>query len=129
MRLYTDFDIETFDAWSGGEYTKNAIIEAGKAADFNALVDDIFPDGCDATQMNDFLWFDDKSIFDMLGLDEDGKELEEETEEEAAELTNPANYSTFDDFCQDCDCCPFNKICKTQDECKKHFEEVKGGAA
>jgi hypothetical protein len=130
MRLYEDFDIETFDAWSGGTDTKNAIIEAGKAAKFNALVDDIFPDGCDTTAMNDFLWFDSASIYEMLGLNEDGEEPEEDpADEEAGEMTNPADYSTFDEFCQDCECCPYDAVCKTQEECKKRFEELKGGAA
>ena len=80
MRLYVEFDINNFEAWSGAVDTKNRIIEEGKAEAFNSLVDDIFPDGCTETEMNDFLWFDDEQIFDMLGIVEE--EEEEETEEE-----------------------------------------------
>ena len=80
MRLYVEFDINNFEAWSGAVDTKNRIIEEGKAEAFNSLVDDIFPDGCTETEMNDFLWFDDEQIFDMLGIveEEEGEETEEE---------------------------------------------------
>lgn len=128
MKLYYDFDIESFEAWSGAKDTQQAIIDAGKVAEFNALIDDIFPEGCTETTMNDYLWFDSESIFEMLGLDEDGNEPEdEENEDENAEQTDPADYATFDDFCQDCDHCPFDKACKTQDDCRAYFEKVKGG--
>lgn len=134
MRIYTEFDIESFAAWSGAEDTKRNILNAGKEAEFNALVDDIFPDGCTETEMNDYLRFDDAHIYEMLGLNEDGEEPEEEDEtpedeeeDEEGEQTDPADYAVFDDFCQDCAFCPFDKVCKTQEECKERFEKVKGG--
>lgn len=122
MRLYTDFEIETFDAWSGGEDTKNAIIEAGKAAEFNALVDDIFPDGSTATEMNDYLWFDSASIYEMLGLNEDGEEPEEEEEE-----PDLSEFNTFEDFCESfgsrCEGCPFST--PLVKDCIARFDELK----
>lgn len=68
MRIYTEFDLHTFEAWQGAKETRNAIIEAGKAEEFNDLVDELFPDGLSETEMNDFLWFDDETIFEMLDI-------------------------------------------------------------
>ena len=38
MRLYVEFDINNFEAWSGAVDTKNRIIEEGKADLFNAII-------------------------------------------------------------------------------------------
>ena len=43
MRLYVEFDINNFEAWSGAVDTKNRIIEEGKTDLFNAIVEDICP--------------------------------------------------------------------------------------
>lgn len=73
--------IEYFDAWGGGADTLNKIIEAGSYY-VNALDDLIYEyfgdEPIDRTTLNDFLWFDDDTIFDAIGLTED-EEDEEET--------------------------------------------------
>lgn len=123
MKLYTDFNIENFGAWSGAVDTKENIIKAGKADLFNSLVDDIFPDGCTETEMNDFLWFDDSHIYEMLGLNEDGEEPDEE--EENADISN---FDSFDDFCESfngCCGCPFYHI---PGSCEMQFAEAKEAA-
>ena len=90
MRLYVEFDINNFVAWSGEVDTKNRIIEEGKAdlyneiaeeiieagkADlFNAILEDILQDGRTETEMNDFLWFDDEQMFEWLGISDDEEE-------------------------------------------------------
>lgn len=122
MRIYTDFNIENFGAWSGAVDTKENIINAGKADLFNALVDDIFPEGCDETTMNDFLWFETSYIYELLGLNEDGEEPEDETEEDP----DLSAFDTFDDFCESfgtsCDGCPFACIVG---KCEERFTEFK----
>ena len=67
MRVYQEISFEDFDAWSGAV----EIIDAGKAEEFEALVEELFPNGVDATELNDFLWFDDDYIFESLGITED----------------------------------------------------------
>lgn len=73
--------IEYFEAWSGGADTLNKIIEAGSYY-VNALDDliyDYFGDEpIDETALNDFLWFDDDTIFDAIGLTEDEEEEDDE---------------------------------------------------
>lgn len=74
MRVYEEFELEKFEAWSGAVDTKNRIIEEGKADQFDCLLDDIFPEGATETEVNDFLWFDDDNIFEMLGISDDEEE-------------------------------------------------------
>ena len=71
MRVYQEISFEDLDAWSGAVDTKEKIIDAGKAEEFEALVEELFPNGVDATELNDFLWFDDDYIFESLGITED----------------------------------------------------------
>lgn len=126
MRIYKDFDFDNFTPWSGAIETYNRIAAEGKGEALEAILDDIYPDGMTETELNDLLWFEPNTVFEWLGISD---EEEEPEEEEPTQQTDPADYSVFDDFCQDCGCCPFDKVCKTQEECKKRFEEVKGGAA
>lgn len=122
MKLYIDFDIESFQAWSGAIDTKESIVNAGKADLFNALVDDIFPEGCTQTEMNDFLWFDSVSIYEMLGLNEDGEEPEDD--EEAPDLSG---FDDFESFCESfgntCAGCPFAQTHGAN--CEELFTESK----
>lgn len=69
MKLtYEITNIDEFKAWSGAVPTRNAIIKNHKQEDFVALLDEIFPDGCSETELNDFLWFDDEFIFSALDI-------------------------------------------------------------
>lgn len=115
MRIYSEFDINTFGAWAGAIDTKKHIIETGNAENFNAMMDDIFPDGCTDTEMNDLLWFDSSTVYDWLGLDEDGNEIDD-----------LENYYAFDKFCQEHDCrsCPLFHV---GSDCEQLFIEAKEG--
>ena len=70
MIITREFEgIEAFEAWSGAIPTKEAIINAGKAEEFDALLDELFPNGCTEGELNDFLWFEDSYIYNLLGMD------------------------------------------------------------
>ena len=56
--------------------TKEKIIDAGKAEEFEALIEELFPNGIDETELNDLLWFDDDYILEALGITEEGEEEE-----------------------------------------------------
>lgn len=60
--------IDEFKAWSGAVNTQNAIIENHKQDEFMFILEDIFPEGCSETELNDFLWFDSDFIFSALGI-------------------------------------------------------------
>ena len=63
-------NIDEFEAWSGAVYTRNAIIKNHKQDDFMFMLEDIFPNGCTETELNDFLWFDDEYILSALDINQ-----------------------------------------------------------
>lgn len=72
MNLYTEYPgIANLETWSGATYTQQKIIESGKETEFDALLEEIFPEGCDVTELNDFLWFEDSYIYELLNIKED----------------------------------------------------------
>ena len=75
MKISMELSLREFEAWAGGKTTKKEIIRAGKVDEFEALIEELYPDGIDATQLNDILWFDVDWIYETLGM------IEEETEE------------------------------------------------
>ena len=74
MKVYEELNLKDFQAWSGATETKNIIIQAGKEEDFEELIEELFPNGVSATQLNDTLCFEDEWIYSCLGIE---TELEE----------------------------------------------------
>lgn len=68
MKLFREETIEDFKAWSGAVDTQNRIIEENKEDEFKQLIEELYPDGLDETELNDLLWFDDEWIFEQLGI-------------------------------------------------------------
>lgn len=70
MKVFNEnLTLENFNAWSGAKETKETIIKEGKQAEFDNLINDLYPDGLTDTQLNDLLWFDDEWIFELLGIE------------------------------------------------------------
>ena len=74
MKVYEDINLKDFESWSGATETKNIIINEGKEQEFEELIEDLFPNGVSATELNDVLWFDQEYVLDVLGIE---TELEE----------------------------------------------------
>ena len=76
MKLYKEIDsIEDYEAWSGAVYTIKRLEE------LDAQLDELFPEGCSETELNDFLWFECDTIAEMIGhsgdlFDDDDDETE-----------------------------------------------------
>jgi hypothetical protein len=77
MKVISEKSITEFEAWSGAVDTKNRIIEADKENEFDQLIEELYPDGIDETQLNDILWFEDDWIFEQLGISDEEEEDEE----------------------------------------------------
>ena len=75
MKITMELSLREFEAWSGAVDTKEKIIEAGKAEEFETLIEELYPEGIDATTLNDLLWFDVEWLYENLGM------IDEETEE------------------------------------------------
>lgn len=104
MKIYTEQSLADFKFWSGAETTAQRIWEEQGSEGFDqleAILEDLYPDGIDETDLNDLLWFDADTVYEWLGIedeededendedtDDDGEEDEEDDEEEE---TEPAN--------------------------------------
>jgi hypothetical protein len=77
MKVYQEISIRNFEAWSGAIATKDLIIKNNKEDEFDALIEELYPDGIDETQLNDILWFDDEWVLDSLGISKEEDEEED----------------------------------------------------
>jgi len=71
MKTFNEISISNFQAWSGAKDTQKRIIEEDKESEFDALIEELYPDGLSETQLNDILWFEEDWIFEMLGIKEE----------------------------------------------------------
>tara|TARA_R110000868_G_scaffold364036_1_gene626458 strand:+ start:721 stop:948 length:228 start_codon:yes stop_codon:yes gene_type:complete len=74
MKLHTETNLLSFDAWSGAVETKETIIQNNKSDDFDSLIEELYPDGLSETALNDILWFEEEWIFEALGIKEEEEE-------------------------------------------------------
>ena len=74
MKLHTETNLLSFDAWSGAVETKETIIQNNKSDDFDSLIEELYPDGLSETALNDILWFEEEWIFETLGIKEEETE-------------------------------------------------------
>ena len=96
MKIYTEQSLANFKFWSGAETTAQRIWEEQGSEGFDqleAILEDLYPDGIDETDLNDLLWFDADTVYEWLGIDDEEEEEEDEEDEEdnEAEETEPAN--------------------------------------
>ncbi len=113
--------------WSGAVDTITDIQNANKEDEFMNFLEMVFMDREEPptdTEVNDFIWFERDYIYSNIGLTEDG-ELPEDVKESA--LEDLELEDDFDDFCGECDECPFDMICQTYEECEQMFDAVKRG--
>lgn len=71
MKYYVEEHIANFKAWTGGRDTLETIRTYGKLDDLEDYLQEVFLDTIPSdTAINDFLWFERKTILDDLGIDE-----------------------------------------------------------
>ena len=71
MIIYKEESLKNFQFWSGAKYLASRLTE--KEFDIiEELLEELYPDGMEETQINDFFWFDGDLIAQALGYkDED----------------------------------------------------------
>ena len=72
MTISSEVELRDFEAWSGAINTKDVIIENGKEGMFEELINELYPNGLSATELNDLLWFDDEWLYEQLGIEIEG---------------------------------------------------------
>ena len=93
MKIYKDESLSNFEWWSGAVATADRIWEEQGSEGFDqleAILEDLYPDGIDETDLNDLLWFDADTVYEWLGIDDEEEEDEEDDDDEEEE-TEPTN--------------------------------------
>ena len=80
MKITKEIDLRNFEPWSGAVDTFDKIYNADKIDELEWILEDLYPDGIDETQLNDLLWFDDEWILETLGIDKDDEGDEDDEE-------------------------------------------------
>ena len=78
MKIISETTLKNFRAWAGAVETQEKIIDAGKADEFDRMIEDLYPEGLTATQLNDILWFEEEWVYETLGISTDDEELDNE---------------------------------------------------
>lgn len=85
--MYVKKEIYSFEdlynnSWSGAESTLDIIRDADKEDELMELLEETYGEETPTeTELNDYLWHESEDIFDRLGLDENGKPIDEDDEE------------------------------------------------
>ena len=86
MRVVQEIDsAHDFQFWSGAKDTYKRIAEIGMEDELWQLIEVTFDGEATDTEINDFVWFEDKAIADYFGFDfwkYDSAEEQEEAENE-----------------------------------------------
>ena len=72
------------NSWSGARDTLEDIIKAEKEEEFMELLDEYFgtEEELTDTKLNDFIWFERDTIYENLGLDENGEIITDDDEDD-----------------------------------------------
>lgn len=89
MKIISEVSLGDFGYWGGARATADHIEEECGTKGWillDAILTDMYPDGIDATELNDLLWFEPDTVYEWLGIgDEEDEDEEEEDDEEEDE--------------------------------------------
>ena len=100
-------DFSDYKPWSGAVDTYELIKDANKLDELEAYLEELYPDGITATQINDILWFNGKEVLKYLGLgDEEDEEIDESIKEHIndrpADIESDQEYQGVDNAVVGC---------------------------
>lgn len=75
MKIYKEESLSNFGFWSGAKENASELT-SGQLDEVENILEGMYPEGMDETQINDFFWFDFDTIKEWLGI------TDEEDEEE-----------------------------------------------
>ena len=85
MKIYKEESLSNFEWWSGAEDTAQRIWEEQGSEGFDqleAILEDMYPDGIDETELNDLLWFEPETVYEWLGIGDEDEDEDEDEEED-----------------------------------------------
>lgn len=86
MRIYSELDLNTFEAWSGAVNTLDRIRREGKCGELESVLEENYEE-IDKTELNDLLWFEPETVYEWVGLRTESQ-IESEIEEAKSDLVD-----------------------------------------
>ena len=84
MKIYEEKSLVNFEFWSGAKETVK-YLTYGELNTIEAILEELYPDGMEDTQINDIFWFEDDWIAEMLGYEDFEALMHRDDEEEEEE--------------------------------------------
>lgn len=76
MKIYKEESLRNFDFWSGAKENANELTGA-QLDEVETILEDLYPEGMDETQINDLFWFDFDTVKEWLGIEDEEEEEDE----------------------------------------------------
>ena len=67
MKIYSEKSLRNFEFWSGAKENANELTGA-QLDEVETILEDLYPEGMDETQINDLFWFDFDTVKEWLGI-------------------------------------------------------------
>ena len=67
MKIYSEKSLRNFEFWSGAKENANELTGA-QLDEVETILEDLYPEGMDETQINDLFWFEFDTIKEWLGI-------------------------------------------------------------
>lgn len=67
MKIYSEKSLRNFDFWSGAKENANGLT-CEQLDEVENILEGLYPEGMDETQINDFFWFEFDTIKELLGI-------------------------------------------------------------
>lgn len=72
-----EMSLRDFQFWCGAK-SNASTLDFEQIEQVESMLEDLYPDGIDETELNDLFWFDFDQIKEWLGIEEEEEEEEEE---------------------------------------------------
>ena len=69
MKIYSDESLTNFEFWSEAKKIVDKLTSE-ELEDLEPIIEDMYPDGIDETELNDPFWFDTEEVLSWIGLTE-----------------------------------------------------------
>ena len=75
MKIYSEKSLRNFEFWSGAKENANELTSA-QLDEVETILEDLYPEGMDETQINDLFWFEFDTIKEWLNITDEEEEEE-----------------------------------------------------
>lgn len=76
MKIYKEESLRNFEFWSGAKENAKEFTDE-QLDQIEAILEDMYPEGMDETEINDLFWFEPETLREWLGIEEEEEEEEE----------------------------------------------------